>query len=134
MGSSVSLLSHDVTTLITQDGVLDAHAVLFSYEPANPYEVAIALPLSDTKAEWVFSRDLLRDGLTTVAGQGDVVLYPDSGAVVVELHSQGAAIRLECAQRGIQRFVREMFTAVPEGAESVVDDVDIWIAGLLANC
>lgn len=127
MDSFLSPVSHDVTTLITHSGIVDAHPVVFTYDPRDPYAMKLTVASAGVFVEWVFARDLLRDGLDTVAGQGDVALFPDSGAVVIELHSIEGSFRLECARQGVQRFVADMYETVPEGSESDNVDVDRWI-------
>lgn len=49
----------------------------FRYEPARPYEVLVTFHLGrPDEVDWVFSRELLRDGLIGLTGQGDVRLWP----------------------------------------------------------
>ena len=49
----------------------------FRYDPERPYEVLLTFHLGRAdEADWVFSRELLRDGLRGLSGQGDVKLWP----------------------------------------------------------
>lgn len=124
MDSSVSSLSRNVTTLVTRDGILDANPVVFSYDRRDPFAVTLNVASGETKVEWVFSRDLLKDGLTMVVGEGDLLIYPDEGAVVIEMYTADSELRLECARRGVQSFVAGMYEAVPEESVSVSDELD----------
>ena len=74
-------------TLISGESPVDVAAELF-YTTHDPLAVHLGLAVDGSPAvEWVFSRDLLRDGLTIPSGSGDIHLFPVPQGVVIDLLS-----------------------------------------------
>src|SRR4051812_22692210 len=64
----------------------------FGYDPSDPWAVWITFPGPNDDVRWALGRDLLLQGLTDPAGEGDVQLWPSidedgRAAVVVEFCS-----------------------------------------------
>ena len=133
MNSAVATLSHQVTTLLTRDGVMDALSVSFSYDPADPLVVTLAVSTPETEVHWDFARDSLRDSLTRDVIVGDLVMSADAGAVTFGLNVQHSDLRIECARQGVVAFLEETYEEVPAGAESENMDVESLIEDLLSS-
>ncbi|MEU8977491.1 SsgA family sporulation/cell division regulator [Streptomyces sp. NPDC048309] len=84
--------------------------VALRYDPdTDPRQVHITLP---GPHEWVFSRELLEQGLRVPASSGDVRVWP-CGRVqaVMEFHSaQGVAV-VQVDSKALMRFLRRTYTA-----------------------
>ncbi|MFD7026825.1 SsgA family sporulation/cell division regulator [Streptomyces sp. NPDC059917] len=83
---------------------------------------------------WVFARDLLLDGLTSFAGEGDVLVGPvwartDRGdraerRICIGLSSPDGECRLTVAETDVALWCRRMVDLVPRGRESHHCDMD----------
>lgn len=133
MSSPTTLISCSVPTLITVDEDFDAIPTKLSYDSADPFAVTLTSTSSNSEVQWVFARDLLRDGLAGQTGEGDVKIHPDAGAIVLELNSGDGSAKLECARRSIEGFVDDIYSAVPEGSECQSQCLDGWLAELVGN-
>ncbi|MFD0319101.1 SsgA family sporulation/cell division regulator [Streptomyces flavalbus] len=50
----------------------------FSFHPEDPYAVTLIFDAEDEPpVRWVFARELLTEGLTAKAGEGDVTVWPE---------------------------------------------------------
>ncbi|GAB2746746.1 SsgA family sporulation/cell division regulator [Kitasatospora kifunensis] len=93
------------------------------YEPTRPYEVLVTFHLGrPDEVDWVFSRELLRDGLTGLTGQGDVRLWPAHcpchGATLhLALESPYGSALLEASAPRVRDWLEQTYAEVPEGAE-----------------
>src|SRR3954452_20242741 len=95
-----------------------------------PYDV----PEDDGGVEWLLSRDLLRAGLTSPVGEGDVRLWPArSGLDVVflQLRAPSGEALFELSGAVVADFLREPELLVPAGTESDVLQVDEELSALL---
>jgi hypothetical protein len=85
----------------------------------------------DRWVEWVFSRDLLVDGLAGEAGMGDVRLHSETrrglDLLVVEIESPEGYARLELDHEDVSAFLEATAELVPLGEESDHFDVDTLI-------
>jgi hypothetical protein len=99
----------------------------FEYDAGDPWAVRVVFPGAGADAAavcWMVGRDLLLEGLTEPAGEGDVRLFPsvdeDGRAVVVmELCSPDGRLVLQLRTRELHRFLSRTLTVVPRGAESI---------------
>lgn len=123
----VSIEWHIACTCATR-GVAWPAVVLLRYCDRSPLEVTVAVPYPQT--EWVFGRDLLRAGLSTPSGEGDVRVAPDhdQASFTVELRSPGSMLALHLPTAPVEEFLRASAQAVPFGEEQVV--VPDTLAGL----
>ena len=92
----------------------------------------------DASVTWSFARDLLAEGLYDPTGDGDVIVWPclatdGKAVVVIELRSPHGMAMLQTPSRTVQRFVTDIFAAVPDGTESERIDVDEMVTHLLAD-
>ena len=113
---SVALTTH--MTLISGTVPAGVSAEL-RYTTRDCYAVHMVLSVEDSPAvEWVFARDLLRDGLHAPAGSGDIHVFPVSQGVVIDLLSPHGRARLLAHGDDLAGFVDDMYEAVPDGAET----------------
>lgn len=108
----------------------------WSYRTDQPFTVTAAFQTDrDRWVEWVFSRELLVEGLTDPAGVGDVRLRPveERGLtmLVVEIESPEGRAVLELDREGVAGFLGATDELVPLGTESEHFDVDALIEELI---
>ncbi|GAB3437020.1 SsgA family sporulation/cell division regulator [Actinophytocola sediminis] len=101
----------------------------WSYRADQPFTVVAAFQTDRNRwVEWVFSRDLLVEGLSAAAGMGDVRLHPltDRGLemLVVEIESPEGYALLELDHDGVADFLAATASIVPLGEESAHFDID----------
>jgi hypothetical protein len=104
----------------------------WSYRSDHPYTVAAAFQTDrDRWVEWVFSRELLVEGLTESAGVGDVRFRPleerGLNMLVVEIESPEGYALLELDHEAVAGFLGASEELVPLGAEGEHFDVDALI-------
>jgi len=134
-----SISSHIPLTLLTVGDVDCTVPSTFRHDPSDPYAVRLGMRVDGCVVEWLMSRDLLHEGLTRVAGIGDVCVHPgfdeDGAAIVhVELSSpEGEAVLLVPA-RELEAFLNDSYRSVPAGSETAHLDIDAALAQLLADC
>jgi hypothetical protein len=86
--------------------------------------------------EWVFSRDLLTEGLITAAGAGDVRIRPsesDSESIEIELSSPSGHATFRAASREVSEFLTQTHEIVPPGAEDDWLDLEHALGLLLSS-
>lgn len=112
------------------------------YDLTDPYAVTVSFHTgaaggsSPTEVvQWTFARQLLSDGVTVPAGEGDVQVWPsyDGGSSVVclSLSSPSGRALFEVPLPDLVEFLGRTYQAVPTGAESDHVDVDAELALLL---
>lgn len=131
------------TSYITEGTCLDANGetgrlqVRMDYDSDSPYEVLFTFCNTDgsTPRRWTFSRDLLKQGLTTTAskpaGTGDVKCGMSGKDFVVILDSPWGHAEIAVQHQEIQLFVNNAYAIVPEGTEHVPFDLDAELEKLL---
>ncbi len=107
----------------------------WSYRADQPFTVTASFQTDrDRWVEWVFSRELLTQGLTESAGVGDVRFRPieESGLhmLAVEIESPEGYALLELDHESVAEFLDATEELVPFGSESEHFDVDALIAEL----
>ncbi|MFI1519659.1 SsgA family sporulation/cell division regulator [Kitasatospora cineracea] len=111
----------------------------FRYAAAAPHEVRLTFhPGRPDEADWVLSRDLLRDGLEALSGQGDVKLWPAScpchGATLhLALESPHGSALLEASRPQVRAWLERTYTVVPDGGAAELLPSDEELAELLAG-
>ncbi|MFJ8044309.1 SsgA family sporulation/cell division regulator [Kitasatospora sp. NPDC096147] len=109
----------------------------FRYDPERPYEVLLTFHLGRSdEADWVFSRELLRDGLNGLSGQGDVKLWPAycpcHGATLhLALESPHGQALLEAPKPRVQAWLERTYASVSAEAEALAGPTDSQLAALL---
>jgi hypothetical protein len=119
--------------------VADADAVplpvSLRYSVADPYAVRAVFSGDGMEVEWVFARDLLRSGLGTPVGDGDVHVWPSWGTgrelLMISLTSPDGQAVLEAGASDVREFLDRTAAVVPDGAESSYLDLDAAVARLL---
>ncbi|MFQ1001134.1 SsgA family sporulation/cell division regulator [Modestobacter sp. SSW1-42] len=92
------------------------------------------VPDEDGGVEWLLSRDLLRAGLTSPAGEGDVRLWPARGGLDVlflQLRAPSGEALFELSAAVVGDFLRESEQLVAVGHESEALQVDDELSALL---
>lgn len=111
-----------------------------AYDPTDPYAVQVSFHTgsgagNSEVVQWTFARQLLSDGVTVPAGEGDVQVWPSSahGASVVclSLSSPSGRALFEVPLADLVEFLGRTYEAVPTGSESKHVDVDAELALLL---
>lgn len=107
------------------------------YDTRDPYAVIAAFRTGRAGwVEWVFSRDLLADGLLADAGEGDVRIRPaadDPETVIFELNSPSGHAVFETSAHRLADFLDRTYDIVVPGGESLWMDFDDAVETLLSN-
>ncbi|MYT20084.1 SsgA family sporulation/cell division regulator [Streptomyces sp. SID7760] len=98
------------------------------YTLEDPYAIRIVFRMStgDDPVVWHVSRDLVRAGLTRLAGEGDVQIGPAPNAtrdVTFRLRVDSVSALLTAPRHPIEDFLRRTAEVVPYGRESSVPSV-----------
>ncbi|MFF3734005.1 SsgA family sporulation/cell division regulator [Streptomyces sp. NPDC002476] len=98
------------------------------YSRRDPYAVRMTFRLStgDRPVVWNIGRDLLRDGLTRLAGEGDVQVGPDPTephAIFIRLRVDGDSSILMAQRQPVVDFLQRSAEIVPYGREMAVTGV-----------
>ena len=109
------------------------------YDVADPYAVQVSFHTGSGGAgdvvQWTFARALLSEGVAAPAGEGDVQVWPSTGAtgavVCLSLSSPSGRALFEVPLAELVEFLGRTYEAVPTGAESEHVDVDAELALLL---
>jgi hypothetical protein len=123
--------------LVAGDGVRTVPTTLV-YSPADPYALHATMHTASEAIDWVFSRELLHEGLRRPSGLGDLHVAPavdENGrrVVCIELSTPDghAVLRADAAE--IAGYLTDTFLAVPLGAESAHLDIDAALMLLVAE-
>jgi hypothetical protein len=105
----------------------------FGYDAADPWAVWITFRRPQDQVRWAVGRDLLLQGLTDPAGEGDIQLWPSidehgRAAVVMELCSPGGRLVTQLHTHELYRFLTRTLALVPVGSETI--DLDGLVAEL----
>jgi hypothetical protein len=120
--------------------VADADAVplpvSLRYSAVDPYAVRAVFSGDGMEVEWVFARELLRTGLASPVGDGDVHVWPSWGTgrelLMISLTSPDGQAVLEATADDVRAFLDRTAAVVPDGDESAYLDLDAALARLLA--
>ena len=120
--------------------VADADAVplpvTLRYSASDPYAVRAVFSGDGMEVEWVFARDLLRTGLASPVGDGDVHVWPSWGTgrelLMISLTSPDGQAVLEATSEDVRCFLDRTTAVVADGDESSHLDLDAALARLLA--
>lgn len=108
-------------TVIVGDRAPVRLPMFLCYEPnRDPYAVAITPAPGNRELEWLLGRELLRSGLSAMAGEGAMCVVPGPGLVGVGFRCSCCrqAVLLFFTRREVSRFVETVFRVVPEGSEA----------------
>src|SRR5687768_980963 len=110
------------------------------YDVHDPYAVTVSFHTGagaggGDVVQWTFARQLLSDGVSTPAGEGDVQAWPSSAGgtsvVCLSLSSPSGRALFEVPLADLVEFLGRTYQAVPTGMESDHVDVDAELALLL---
>ncbi|MCP3754668.1 SsgA family sporulation/cell division regulator [Streptomyces sp. TBY4] len=107
------------------------------YRSDSPFEVSMTFFHGRTPLRsWVFARDLLLDGRTAFAGEGDVFVWPDEEdgtdrRICIALSSPDGECLLAVAESDVDLWCRRMTDHVPRGSEARHFDMDEKLRQLL---
>jgi Streptomyces sporulation and cell division protein, SsgA len=105
------------------------------YRGDDPYAIRMIFHVGTSNpVEWIFARDLLTVGLSQMAGDGDVRVWPGPihrDVLNIELSSPGGHAHFEAPLMAITGFLLRTFEVVPAGREEEFCDVDTELNGLL---
>ena len=123
----------DTAGWIRTEAEAETVEVQLTYDPADPFAVTVDVTgpaLGDT---WVFSRDLLADGLRSMVPIGEGRVQVQATSVLTEisyLDQTGATLVLRLPWWNTREFIRLSQAEVPRGQETC--DVDAWVTALTA--
>ena len=112
-------------------------AVDLGYGVHDPFAVTASFRGDGGTIEWVFARDLLREGMRRPTGEGDVQVWPGEAdgreVVLVSLSSPDGHAVLEADAEDVRSFLDRTHALVPSGAESRYVHLDDELAGLFGR-
>ena len=134
----MSSVSTGLTLRLVLGGDADVHVPsTLVYDSRSPFAVTAVFHTSEGDVTWVFSRDLLEDGLTGPAGEGDVAVWPsrshDRRVVCLSLASPSGSALLEADAADVVAFLDATFSVTPMGTEMSSIDLDAELAELLGD-
>jgi hypothetical protein len=109
----------------------DPYAVRVRFGGGEPAELTAE---DDAGVEWLLSRELLRCGLSSPAGDGDVRIWPARAAqdvLYLQLRAPSGEALFELSAAVVGEFLRETERLVPAGAESGLLQVDVELSAML---
>lgn len=112
--------------------------VSMTYDPQDPYAVALVFHTSEGDVTWLLARELLVLGASSPSGDGDVMVWPAltpelEDAVVIRLQAPGGRLVLRLGMAELDDFLRRTLSLVPWGTEPQQLDLDALVADLLAD-
>ena len=111
-----------------------------AYDITDPYAVQVSFHTGSGAGggdvvQWTFARQLLSDGVSVPAGEGDVQVWPSTAngtsVVCLSLSSPSGRALFEVPLGDLVEFLGRTYQAVPTGSESQHVDVDAELALLL---
>lgn len=133
----VTLRSAAVFDLLAPNAPAVAVQVELRYDTHDPFAVVAAFRNGRAGwVEWVFSRDLLADGLLADAGDGDIRIRPageDPELVVLELSSPSGHAVFEASAQRLAEFLDTTYDVVLPGHETLWMNVDDALGQMIAN-
>jgi hypothetical protein len=117
-----------LSLVVPEHGAVPLVASLY-YSAGDPYAILMAFHVgAEDPVEWIFSRDLLAQGLHRPAGEGDVQVWPGDdhglGVLNIALSSPFGQAHFEAPRSAVADFLNRTFGIIPPGRESDFIDVD----------
>jgi len=114
--------------VVPEHGGIPLTASLY-YRGDDPYAIRMSFHVgTDDPVEWIFARDLLAEGLDSVAGDGDVRVWPSTSAhrdvLNLALSSPFGQAHFEAPLTALTGFLLRTFEVVPAGREGEFIDID----------
>ena len=140
MGSPSATVLRELTmdVLDRPDGQSLPVPVVLRYDTADPYAVCAEFRATPTETVvWTFARELMAQGLSEPAGEGDVRICPsDSHAadgVLIALCSEDGAALVRATTSEVVDFLSQSYAICPRGEEASFFDLDAALRALLAS-
>lgn len=122
--------SRTVLDFVRSDGSTAPVETEMLYRSEDPFAVTMRFHVRDSVTTWVMGRDLLTEGLSRKAGDGDVRLRPHSSRVLVlELVSDRHRTVLRVPAGTLRKFLDATNRLVPRGTERF--DADAFLSTVL---
>jgi hypothetical protein len=130
-----SVESHIVLACVDPQGRQVDVPTTLSYRADDPYAITMTFHSASSDVTWVVSRDLLVEGISGPAGDGDVLVYPAAteGSTIIDFCSPDGRLTTRTSSNQLRDFLVRSFRVVPAGAESLFLDLDSLIIDLLAS-
>jgi hypothetical protein len=96
----------------------------FSYDVKDPYAVTVIFDAAwKSPVRWVFSRELLTDGVTSRVGEGDVAVWPEKNedgdmALWLQVGHMSCTAVVELPIKLISKWLARTYALVPRGSET----------------
>lgn len=124
-----------LSLVVPEHGAVPLMASL-CYTAHDPYAIRMAFHVgTDEPVEWIFSRELLAEGMDGPAGEGDVHVWPGTdhglGVLNVALSSPFGHAHFEAPLTAIADFLDRTFAVIPAGEESAFINIDDELDELL---
>lgn len=125
--------------LVVADGPTLPVTATLRYAAADPWAVRIHFQTGEDGegVEWLFARQLLTDGVTRPAGQGDVRVWPAPDArdrvVHLKMASPSGSALFELDRDDVAGFLQQTYRVVATGGEDRVIDLDVELRELLRD-
>lgn len=124
-----------LSLVVPEHGAVPLMASL-CYTGDDPYAIRMAFHVgADEPVEWIFSRELLAEGIDGPAGEGDVHVWPGTdhglGILHVALSSPFGHAHFEAPMISISEFLARTFAVIPAGQESTFINIDDELDELL---
>ena len=120
-GPVLSGVALDITVECVDDrGIHHSIDAVLDYRRSDPFAVAMTFVTGEGDLVWTFGRDLLAEGITTPAGDGDVHVAPAIGLsgtamVSIELSSPDGHLVLQARSTDVIDFISRSFAVVAAG-------------------
>ena len=124
----------DTAGWVRTDGGTETVDVRLGYDSDDPMAVTVEVTGEGRHSSWVFARDLLADGLRSMAPLGEGRVQVQATSVLAEItveREDGTAEVLRLPWWNTREFVRLTVEEVARGDEAC--DVDGWLAALTAS-
>jgi hypothetical protein len=129
-GQDATRLTAELSARVLRPGSGSLAArIHLSYDPWDPYAVALVIRVpGDEEVRWMFSRELLAEGIHCQSGMGDVMVAPCAEAPSDLLHltvrNDVRAAVMELRLAPIDEFLASTYELVPVGWEGMFLKVD----------
>jgi len=122
--------SRTVFDFVRPDGNTAPVETELLYRADDPFAVTMRFHAGGAVASWIMGRDLLAEGLTGPAGEGDVRLRPDAArSLELELVSDRHVTVFRLPSGTLRKFLDATYRLVPAGTERF--DADTFLSTVL---
>lgn len=135
---SDTVQAHITMNFLASDELSFRIPVGLEYDSADPYAVRLTFNLpGDAPVSWVFSRELLIDGISHPAGEGDVRIRPVAaehlGDLQIHLQVGEEQALFRVSAPPLVAFLDRTDRLVPIGQEAAFEDIDAELNEILTS-